>query len=190
MNISMSKDEQEPWHVTRSERGPALPLFQVRFDRVRNPRNGHHMKAVILEADDWVNVVAITPEEKVVVVRQYRFGTRRMTVEIPAGIVEAGETPKEAAIRELREETGYAAREWRYLGYVEPNPAFMDNACHNWLAVDASQVQRPNLDAGEDIRVGEMSKEELRREIKAGRLRHSLALVALAQVFDLWPDPA
>ncbi|MFO7917972.1 MAG: NUDIX hydrolase [Anaerolineae bacterium] len=185
----MREDEQKPWKVTHSERGPALPLFQVRFDRVQNPRNGHTMKAVILEADDWVNVVALTPREKVVVVRQYRFGTRQMTVEIPAGIVEAGETPKEAAIRELREETGYAAREWKYLGYVEPNPAFMDNACHNWLAVDASQVDQPTLDVGEDICVGEMSLEELTQEIEAGRLRHSLALVALAQVFDdLWPD--
>jgi 8-oxo-dGTP pyrophosphatase MutT (NUDIX family) len=190
MDTFMAKDEQKPWDVTRSERGPALPLFQVRFDRVRNPRNGHNMKAVILEADDWVNVVAITPHKKVVVVRQYRFGTRSMTVEIPAGIMEADETPKEAAARELCEETGYAAREWKYLGYVEPNPAFMDNACHNWLAVDASQVQQPNLDVGEDIRVEEMSEEELRREIKAGSLRHSLALVALAQVFELWPDSA
>lgn len=187
----MTKDEQEPWKVIRSERGPTLPLFRTRFDWVRNPRNQYTMRAVILETDDWVNVVALTPQKRVVVVRQYRFGTRRMTVEIPAGIMEAGETPKEAALRELREETGYTAREWKYLGYVEPNPAFMDNVCHNWLAVDASRAQQPIPDVGEDIDVGEMSLDKLRQEIEAGRLRHSLALVALAQVFDdLWPDSA
>ncbi len=176
--------------MTRSERGASLSLFRTRFDWVQNPRNAHTFRAIVLEADDWVNVVAVTPQKKVVVVHQYRFGTRSMTVEIPAGIMEAGETSKEAAVRELGEETGYAAQEWRYLGYVEPNPAFLDNACHNWLAVDATRVQDPALDVGEDIGVGEMSLQELRQEIRAGRLRHSLALVALAQVFDLWPDSA
>lgn len=185
----MRENEQKPWKVIRSERGPALPLFRVRFDRVQNPRNEYTMKVVILETDDWVNVVPLTPQEKVVVVRQYRFGTGETTTEIPAGIVETGETPKEAAVRELREETGYTAREWKYLGYVEPNPAFLDNVCHNWLAVDATRTQQPTLDVGENIDVEEISLKKVRQEIEAGRLCHSLALVALAQVFDdLWPD--
>ncbi len=183
----MSEKERIVWECIRTETGPDLRLFRVRFDWVRNPRNAHTVKATVLEAPDWVNVVALTRETKIVVVQQYRFGTRAATTEIPAGIVEVGETSKAAAVRELREETGYGSDEWEYLGYVEPNPAFLNNRCHHWLVRNAEQVSRPEPDAGENLLVGEMGLDELRREIEEGRLRHSLALTALAYVFDLRP---
>jgi ADP-ribose pyrophosphatase len=162
-----------------------MKLFRVRYDWVRNPRNAHTVIATVLESPDWVNVVALTSEEKVVVVHQHRFGTRQTTTEIPAGIVEPGETSKDAAMRELREETGYASEEWEYLGYVEPNPAFLDNRCHHWLARNVKQVFPHDLEEGENLLVGEMSLDEIRREIVEGRFRHSLAFTALAHLFDL-----
>jgi ADP-ribose pyrophosphatase len=144
------------------------------------------MRVVVLEVADWVDIVALTPEKKIVVVRQYRFGTGKTTTEIPAGVVDAGETPKQAAIRELREETGYTSRHWKYFGWVEPNPAFQNNLCHQWLATDVVKTHLPNFDEGEDISVSEMSLEELSREVKEGRMRNSLALLALSRAFDLW----
>jgi ADP-ribose pyrophosphatase len=144
------------------------------------------MRVVVLEVADWVDIVALTPEKKIVVVRQYRFGTGKTTTEIPAGVVDAGETPKQAAIRELREETGYTSRHWKYFGWVEPNPAFQNNLCHQWLATDVVKTHSPNFDEGEDISVSEMSLEELSREVKEGRMRNSLALLALSRAFDLW----
>jgi 8-oxo-dGTP pyrophosphatase MutT (NUDIX family) len=143
------------------------------------------MRATVLESPDWVNVVALTPEEKVVVVRQHRFGTGQTTTEIPAGIVEPGETSQQAAIRELREETGYTSDEWTYLGFVEPNPAFLDNKCFHWVARNAVQTTPPALDEGENLQVYELSLDEIGQEIAAGRLRHALAYTALAHVFDL-----
>jgi 8-oxo-dGTP pyrophosphatase MutT (NUDIX family) len=180
-------DEKRPtWERIRTRAGPDLKLFRVRFDWKRNPRNGRTMRAIVLEAPDWVNVVALTAEGKAVVVRQHRHGVGQVTTEIPAGIVEGGEDSRETAVRELREETGYTTDDWEYLGYVEPNPAFLNNQCHHWLARNAARTDPVELDDGEDIVVGEMSLAELRQEMEAGRLRHSLALVALARVFNLW----
>ena len=181
----MDSNIQRPWEILRSESGPNLILFQTRYDWVRNPRNARSMKAVVLECADWVNIVAITPEKKVLAVQQFRFGVGKTTVEIPAGIMNPGETPEQAAIRELKEETGYTAANWKYLGWVETNPAFLNNLCHHWLALDAVQTSSPELDEGEEISVTALSLEEVRREIDEGRMRNALTLLALSRVFDL-----
>jgi 8-oxo-dGTP pyrophosphatase MutT (NUDIX family) len=181
----MTGNDKSAWERTRSEPGPELKLFRTRFDWVRNPRNGHTVKATVLESRDWVNIVALTPDEKVVVVRQHRFGTGRLTTEIPAGIVETGEDSGTAAARELKEETGYTSDEWEYLGFVEPNPAFLDNRCHHWVARNVVRTASPEPDAGEDLQVFEMTLDEIRREIAGGRFLHSLAFTAMAHLFDL-----
>ena len=181
----MDTNMEKPWEVVRSEQGPNLVLFQARYDWVRNPRNAKLMKAVILEAADWVNIVAITPEKKVVIVKQYRFGVGKTTMEIPAGIIDRGETPEQAAIRELKEETGYTAANWKYLGWVEANPAFLNNLCHSWLALDVVKTSSTQLDEGEEISVTELSLEEVRSEIGKGSMRNSLTVLALSRVFDL-----
>jgi 8-oxo-dGTP pyrophosphatase MutT (NUDIX family) len=183
----MSEQDSKPWECISTELGPDLKLFQARFDLMRNPRNSVEVQAVVLESPDWVNIVALTPDQKVVVVRQYRFGTGKIGIEIPAGIVDPGETSRETAVRELREETGYTTEDWEYLGYVEPNPAFLNNVCHHWLANDVQRTHKPGLDEGEDLLVDEMGLEEIRQEITTGRMRHSLSLIALCHVFDLWP---
>lgn len=181
----MNPSDPIPWKYIRSASGPDLKLFRVRFDWLENPRNAHTVKATVLEARDWVNVVALTPENKLVVVRQHRFGTGRTTTEIPAGIVEPDETSGEAAIRELREETGYTTEDWEYLGYVEPNPAFLDNRCHHWVARNVVKTSPPAYDDGENLSARELRFSELRQEIASGRFRHSLAFTALACLYDL-----
>lgn len=181
----MSESQKTTWESIRTASGPDLKLFRVRFDWVRNPRNSHTVKATVLETPDWVNVIALTQEEKLVVVQQHRFGTGQTTTEIPAGIVEPGETSQDAAMRELREETGYASDEWEYLGFVEPNPAFLDNRCHHWLARNVVQDLPPKLEDGENLLVSEMSLEEIRQEYLEGRFSHSLAITAMAHIFDL-----
>src|SRR4030042_4564595 len=125
----MSKQKIQPWKVVKSEKGPGLQLFKVRFDHVQNPRNKKEMRRVILETEEWINIVAVTPEKEIVVVRQFRFGNGKITTEICGGTVEPNESPKDAAIRELKEETDSTTDKWTYLGAVEPNPAFQDNFC-------------------------------------------------------------
>ncbi|GAB4581628.1 MAG: NUDIX hydrolase [Anaerolineales bacterium] len=182
----MAMDDPLPWRRIKSERGPQIPLFGVRLDCLENPRTREVLQRLVLETPDWVNVVALTPEGRVVMVRQFRFGVGKITTEIPGGIVDPGETSGEAARRELLEETGYTTDDWEYLGAVEANPATQNNLCHHWLARNVIKNGQMNLGDGEDIAVIEMSLAEIKQEIAQGRLLHALALSALARVFDLW----
>lgn len=182
------RDEELIWERLDSESGPELPLFGVRLDLMRNPTTQNQQRCLVLESPDWVNVVAVTPDRRIVMVEQYRFGSGEIGLEPPAGIVDPAEETLEAAKRELLEETGYASETWRYLGAVQPNPAFHDNLCHHWLAENVERLEQPRPDPGEVLRVSLMTPDELRAEVAAGRLRHTLAQSALSRVFPLW-DP-
>ena len=174
-----------PWKIERTEAGPNLLIATARFQHATNPRTGQTLRRTVLDVPDWVNVVALTPEQRVVVVRQYRFGTGKITVEIPGGVIDLGEAPEAAARRELQEETGYTSARWTALGPVEPNPAFQTNLCHHYLAEEARLTHPLELDPGEDIVVDTLSQAELLAAIRSGALRHSLVITALSRVLDL-----
>ena len=180
-------DDKTPqsWKLIKTEPGPDLTIFSARFDWVKNPRNGVTLTATVLEAPDWVNVVALTPEGKLVMVRQYRFGTGEITLEIPAGIIDEGEDSQQAAARELLEETGFSSSAWEYLGWIHPNPAFLNNRCHHWLARDVAQTALPSQEPGENLTVEVLSHQEIREGFKDGFFRQALAVSALSPVFDL-----
>ena len=160
-------------------------VARVRFDVLENPRTGQAMRRLVLDTNDWVNVVALTEARELICVSQYRFGTASVTTEIPGGVIDPGEDPLEAAKRELREETGFTSQRWTKLGSVEPNPAFHDNLCHHYLALDARQTHDLELDPGEDIVVSTLGLDEVRARIASGSMRHSLVVSALSRVLDL-----
>lgn len=182
-------DDELRWKTLRSEAGPELPLFRVRFDTLRHPTSEAEFQRMVLQTPEWVNVVAVTSEKKLVMVEQYRFGVGELTIEPVGGIVDPGEDSLGAAKRELLEETGYGEGSWRYLGAVHANPAFHNNHCHHWLAEDVVPLRSPDPDAGEAIRVHLMTLDETRQAIADGRLKHSLGLSALSRVFPLWDLP-
>ena len=183
-------DLPEPWRLVSSRSGPDLILFRARWDKMTNPRTGRDFDRLVLETREWVNIVAFTPERQLVLVRQFRFGSGEVSTEIPGGVVDPGELHAATARRELREETGFTSDTWTYLGAVQPNPAFHDNLCHHWLAEDCRRVHdQLELDEGEDIRVVLLDEEAVAREVRAGRIAHSLVLSALSCVMDLRRRP-
>src|SRR5262249_34587526 len=109
---SKMEDPRAGWRRVRTEAGPDYGIFRVRRDIVVWPRTGVEGRYVVLECPDWVNVIALTDDRQVVLIRQYRHGVDRVVLEIPSGIVERDEEPLAAAQRELAEETGYTSERW------------------------------------------------------------------------------
>jgi 8-oxo-dGTP pyrophosphatase MutT (NUDIX family) len=173
------------WPLISRRHEPSLILFRPRWDRLRTPRTDEEFDRLVLETPDWVNVVALTARRELVLVEQYRFGSGDVTLEIPGGVLDRGEEHGAAARRELAEETGYTGGTWRYLGAVQPNPAFHDNLCHHWLAEGVELTQGQGLDAGEDIAIRTLPLDEVGAAIADGRIRHALVLTALCRVLDL-----
>ena len=173
----------KPWKILSSRYDTSYRVFHLRTDRAVSPRTGEAHDFFVLESADWVNVIPVTPADEVVMIRQYRHGLREVTLEIPGGLVEAGDRPGDAACRELLEETGYAAQSWVSLGYVHPNPAIQSNRCFTYLAESVYPAGEQKLDDKEDISVTLVPLAAIPHLIREGRITHSLIIAAFYRYF-------
>jgi 8-oxo-dGTP pyrophosphatase MutT (NUDIX family) len=157
-------------------------VFTTAFVDGIHPRTGATKRFSLIEAVDWINVIAITPQQQVVLIRQFRVGSNQVCLEIPGGMVDPGETPAEAAARELAEETGYSSSHWQPLGRVSPNPAIMTNYLYTFLARDAVQTAAPQPEGSEVIAVETATLAECHAAIRDGRIDHALVIAAFAHL--------
>ncbi len=169
----------EPWPELRAETLARYKVFEVRRAVRRSPRNGHEIGFFLVSTADWVNVVALTAADELILVRQYRHGSQRFTLEIPGGIVHADEPSLEAARRELREETGFVAAQLVPLGHANPNPALFTNRCHTFLATGCTPAGALLQDDGEDIEVVVVPWVEAEQMAARGEIDHALALAGM-----------
>lgn len=169
----------ELWEKIEQEELGDYRIFRLTQQRSRSPRNGRIHNFYVLETPDWVNVIPITPEGKVVLIRQYRVGVNEVTLEIPGGMVdEADGSPAESARRELLEETGYAAEEIVPIGRVTSNPAFINNYTHTFLALNARRVAETKFDSAEYIEFELADIDEIPTLIASGKITHALVIAA------------
>lgn len=167
-----------PWRRVGAERLARCRVFDLDRVRFEPPDGADPREFFVVDAPDWINVVPLTDDGRVVFVRQYRFGVAATTLEIPGGMCDDGETPEAAARRELREETGYEASEIVPLGWVHPNPAVQTNRCHTFLAAGARRVGDPTPDPNEEFEVLPVPLSEVPDRIRDGSITHALVVTA------------
>jgi 8-oxo-dGTP pyrophosphatase MutT (NUDIX family) len=169
-----------PWERTSSREIAEYEMFRVREDRSRSPKDGEAHTFHVAESPGGVAVVALTDDGRLVMVEQFRHGTRRLSLELPSGVVDDGEEPADAARRELREETGFEGEEPRVLGSFELNPSWQRTTVHAVLIPGARHAGEKDEDEGEDIRVRLVPVDEVRRRVLAGEIDAAAAISALA----------
>lgn len=166
------------WRRIGSERLHDCRVFGLDLVRFERPDGAAAEGFYCIEAPDWINVIPLTAANEVLLVRQFRFGLDDLTLEIPGGMCDAGEAPRDAARRELLEETGHAAAEWIELGWVHPNPALQSNRCHSFLARGVVPVGPQRPDEHEEIELVRVPLDDVPRLIGERAITHSLVVAA------------
>lgn len=157
----------------------ATRILEVRAKHWTSPSDPKRAgEFVYFDCPAWVNVIALTPERDVVLIEQFRHALGKVTLELPGGMVDPGERPEDAIVRELAEETGYRGV-WRgIIGSVSANPALQNNWCHTGLVTDAASTGALQLDDKEEIAVRLVPLARIPDLIRSGVIHHSLVIAA------------
>jgi 8-oxo-dGTP pyrophosphatase MutT (NUDIX family) len=176
----------KPWKKTGSRPLADFKIFSIRADLKESPRTGREHEFYVIDSASWVNVVAVTEDQQIVMVEQYRHGSNTVELEIPGGIMDAKDIrPEVTGARELREETGYEGENARILGKTYANPAIMSNTCYTILIENCRCVHPVEFDSGEDLITRLFPVAEMPDLLGSGKIMHPLVVVGLS-FFDLW----
>jgi 8-oxo-dGTP pyrophosphatase MutT (NUDIX family) len=161
-------------------------IFDLCSVRYRHPVRAIERDFYVINSRDWVNVVALTADHQLVLVNQFRYGIDRLSWEVPGGIIDAGEDPVVAGLRELVEETGFTGENARLIGQIHPNPAIMNNRCHFVFVENCVRESALKWDPDEEIQIATLPAEQVLQEAHTGLITHSLALNALFFFAPIW----
>ena len=170
------KNEPSPWDLKDDNLHADCRIFEVRKQRLIRRSDGLEGEFFVLNTNDWVNVLALTNDEKVVLVRQFRYGSKELSLEPPGGVVEKGEDPIFAGLRELQEETGYIGEDPELIGVVRPNAAILSNRCHVIFVRNVQKTAHLNFDKHEELITELYPVKELKEMVRSGKITHSIAL--------------
>ena len=174
------------WQKLREEPHATTRIFDVVKAIYRHPRREKEQDFFVINPPDWVNVVALTPDGQLVLVRQFRYGINEFSLEIPGGVIDAGEDPVAAGVRELREESGFVGAQARLLGSVHPNPAMQSNRCHLVLVEGARREAALEWDPDEEFEILTKPVDEVFSLAAAGGITHAMVLNALLLFAPHW----
>ncbi len=167
------------WDVLNSKIEKVYPIFTLRKESAKNPRNGSVRDIAILDFPEWISIIPLTENNAVVMVRQFRHGAKKVLLEIPGGLMDQEDaSPLQAAQRELVEETGYTSGEMACIGSLYPQPAVQSNRYHIFLARDARKTAPLNLDEGEDLETVLVPLQKIPSMIQSGEICHAMVVTA------------
>jgi 8-oxo-dGTP pyrophosphatase MutT (NUDIX family) len=167
-------DDPRAWEVLDSQYLFRQRWLTLRQDRVRLPGGGVIDEYFVNEYSPWTNVIALTVDRKIVLVRQYRYGLGAVHFELPGGVVDPGEEPAAAARRELLEETGFGGGQWEPFLTLCANPALQNNLTHTFLAKGVTPLEEPLNEATEELTVHVVPIAEARRIVLSGEVIQAL----------------
>lgn len=160
-------------------------IFRLIENTSISPRNNKRFPFLVLDTNNWINIIPITKDGKVILIKQFRHGTDSITLEIPGGMVDnIDRSEKVAAERELLEETGYIAEEMIQLGVCSPNPAIFNNELHIFFARNVKKISEQKQDGSEDIEVIQVELDQIPELIRSEKINHALVIAAFHLFYE------